>query len=253
MEPVIVKNIRIGEGIPKVCVPIVGKTKEEILRDAKELVDIGVDLVEWRCDFYEHVMDFERVEEVLRELNEILREIPIIFTFRTAKEGGEKEIEDAEYRLLCYQVIESGLITLLDVEMYSGEDLVKSIVEKAHRHEVKVIGSNHDFYGTPGKNEIITRLQIMQHYGADIIKLAVMPQNTQDVLELLLATDEMVRCYAKVPVVTMSMSGMGVISRVAGETFGSAITFASGKQASAPGQLPIGELKHIMAVLHNVQ
>ena len=38
MNPVIVRNVKIGEGIPKICVPIVGRTKDEIINEAKEIL-----------------------------------------------------------------------------------------------------------------------------------------------------------------------------------------------------------------------
>ena len=37
MNTVNVRNIVIGEGIPKICVPIVGKTKEELLSEVEVL------------------------------------------------------------------------------------------------------------------------------------------------------------------------------------------------------------------------
>ena len=40
------------------------------------------------------------------------------------------------------------------------------------------------------------------------------------------------------PVITMAMSGMGAVSRISGEIFGSSVTFASVEECSAPGQLP---------------
>ena len=33
-----VRNLKLGEGIPKICVPLVGKTNEEIIEEAKFLV-----------------------------------------------------------------------------------------------------------------------------------------------------------------------------------------------------------------------
>ena len=47
------------------------------------------------------------------------------------------------------------------------------------------------------------------------------------VVNLLAATAMMQEAYAEVPVVTMSMGKMGAISRISGQVFGSAITFAS--------------------------
>ena len=60
----------------------------------------------------------------------------------------------------------------------------------------------------------------------------------------------MVTKYANRPIITMSMSGMGVISRLAGEVFGSALTFGSVKAASAPGQIPVDKLNNILEVIH---
>ena len=43
-KPVFVKNCMIGEGIPKICVPITGKTREQILSQAEETVRAGADM-----------------------------------------------------------------------------------------------------------------------------------------------------------------------------------------------------------------
>lgn len=251
MNPVIIRNVKIGEGIPKICVPIVGTTLEEILNEAAYLKTIPKDLVEWRADYFRDVFDFERVREVLGRLRKVLCETPILFTFRTAKEGGEKEIDAGTYLSLNKMAAKTGDVDLIDVEICSEEDTVKDIIKYAHRNHVKVIASNHDFEKTPDKEEIISRLQRMQKMGADILKIAVMPRSRRDVLTLLSATEEMVRVYAEKPVVTMSMSGMGLVSRIAGEVFGSAITFGSAKKASAPGQIPTGELSNILNLLHS--
>ncbi len=97
MNPVVVRNVKIGEGIPKICVPIVGTTKEEILESGKNIGAIGADVVEWRADWFEDVFVFEKVEETAKELRNVLGDTPILFTFRTAKEGGEKAIEKQAY------------------------------------------------------------------------------------------------------------------------------------------------------------
>ena len=142
---------------------------------------------------------------------------------------------------------------MIDVELFSGEPIVKQIIETAHKSDVKVVASNHDFQKTPSQEEIVKRLQKMQELEADILKIAVMPQTKKDVLTLLSATEEMVTNYAKQPVVTMSMSGQGVISRLAGEVFGSAMTFGAAKKASAPGQIPVEKLAQVLEILHHAQ
>jgi 3-dehydroquinate dehydratase-1 len=52
------------------------------------------------------------------------------------------------------------------------------------------------------------------------------------------------------PLISMSMGSLGSISRIAGENFGSAVTFATVGAASAPGQFPIRELRMMMDALH---
>ena len=250
MNPVIVRNVKIGEGIPKICVPIVGKTKEEILEAANEILNVPADMVEWRVDFYESVFEIQKVMGLLKELREVLGEVPILFTFRTKHEGGEKELNSKAYAMLYKMVIESGLIDLVDVEVFSVSDICDSVIGNAHRNGVKVIGSNHDFEKTPNKEELVDRLCYMQQTGADILKIAVMPTCEEDVLTLLGATKLMVKKYAKCPVITMSMSGIGAISRISGELFGSAITFGIVKNASAPGQMGVIELKNMLEMMH---
>ena len=111
--------------------------------------------------------------------------------------------------------------------------------------------SNHDFFKTPPQEEIVSRLRKMQELEADLHKIAVMPQNQSDVLVLLSATNEMVQNYAESPIITMSMAGTGVISRLAGEVFGSALTFGAAKKASAPGQIAVADLRSVLNILHN--
>ena len=250
MNPVIVRNVKIGEGRPKICVPIVGTTKDAILSEAKTFSSIPVDVVEWRVDWFDDVFDTAKVIETTKELREILCDIPVLFTFRTSKEGGEKAIEDEAYKALNLAVAESGYVDLVDVEAFSGDELVRSIIEGVHQFGVKVIGSNHDFQKTPSKDEIVNRLCKMQELGADIPKIALMPQSRQDVLTLLSATLEMSEKHADRPIITMSMAGTGVISRLVGESFGSALTFGAASKASAPGQIGVKELEQVLNIIH---
>lgn len=250
MNPVVVRDVVIGEGIPKICVPVVGVTREEILKSAEQICAVGADIVEWRADWYEDVFVFEKVEETAKALRNVLEDIPVLFTFRTAREGGERAIEKEAYTELNQKIIKTGCIDMVDVEAFTGDDVVTAVIETAHAHGVKVVASNHDFQKTPAKEEIIARLRNMQESGADITKIAVMPRDKTDVLTLLEATEEMCSKYANRPVITMSMAGMGVISRLCGEVFGSAITFGAAGKTSAPGQMGVEELKTVLEILH---
>lgn len=250
MKTVEIRGVTIGEGMPKICAPIVGRTEDEIQKAADAIQELPVDVVEWRADCFEAVLEAEQVSKVLYSLRETLRAKPLLFTFRTRKEGGEKEIDTETYVRLNQLAVKSGCVDLIDVELMTGEQEVRDCVKAAHAEGVKVVASNHDFQGTPEKEEIIKRLQTMQMLGADIPKIAVMPKNKQDVLTLLSATEAMVRLYADRPIITISMAGDGVISRISGEVFGSALTFGAVGQASAPGQMEVSELKKVLEILH---
>lgn len=126
----------------------------------------------------------------------------------------------------------------------------KALVSCAEENGVYVVMSNHDFRKTPAKEEIISRLRQMQEYGAHIPKIAVMPNSAEDVLTLLDATLTMKTKYADRPIITMSMAATGLVSRLAGEVFGSACTFGAGEEASAPGQIPVQELRSVLDILH---
>lgn len=250
VNPVLVRNIEIGSGMPKVCVPIVEKTREDILSTAKAICSTEADLVEWRADWYEDVSAFSEVIKTADMLRSILGETPLLFTFRSAREGGEKELSLESYATLLESVAKTGFVDLIDVEVFSGDDAVKNIIQTAHAHGVKVIASNHDFEGTPAREELVARLCKMQDLGADILKIAVMPQTRSDLLTLLSVTEEMSSRHTSRPVITMSMGRTGTLSRLCGEVFGSAVTFASFGKVSAPGQIAIEDLKAGLRLLH---
>jgi 3-dehydroquinate dehydratase-1 len=201
-------------------------------------------------DWFEGVFDFAKVEDVLKDLRPALGETPLLFTFRTSKEGGERSIEADAYAELNKNVAATGLVDLVDVEVFTGDEVVKDIIAAAHAKGVKVVASNHDFDKTPDKDDIVGRLRKMQELDADIPKIAVMPQNKKDVLTLLTATEEMATEYADRPIITMSMAGTGLISRLCGEVFGSALTFGAVGKASAPGQMNAADLNTVLNLIH---
>ncbi|MDQ0092114.1 3-dehydroquinate dehydratase-1 [Paenibacillus anaericanus] len=245
-----VKGVTLGAGAPKICVPMVGKTRQQLKDEAALMTTLDLDVVEWRVDFFEQVEDIIAVKEVLMQIRSILKDIPLLFTFRSAKEGGEKEVSTDFYFQLNREIATTGQVELIDIELFNEEQAIKELIEVAHKHDVFVIISNHDFDKTPPRDEIVARLKRAQDLGGDIPKIAVMPTSPLDVLTLLEATYRMKEQYADRPIITMSMAGAGVISRIAGEVFGSALTFGAANKASAPGQVAVGELRNVLSLLH---
>lgn len=126
--------------------------------------------------------------------------------------------------------------------------LAARAIAAAHTHGSPVVASNHDFHATPGVDEIVDRLASMEAMGADVAKIAVMPQSAADVVTLIDATQRRFG-EARIPLITMSMGTLGAVTRVGGGVFGSAATFATVGEASAPGQLPAAEVRAALQLL----
>lgn len=249
MSTVEIKGIVLGEGRAKVIVPITGRNAEELVAQASELARHTLDIVEWRVDFFSEMLNIEAVLEVGRAIVAALGGKPVLFTFRTAAEGGAQAIAPAHYAELNIALIDSGLVDAVDVEQFFDADAGDLVIAAAKRAGVAVVGSNHDFQATPPAAEIVRRLVAMQKRGCDIAKMAVMPHDPGDLLTMLSATWTMASQHAETPVITMSMGGVGVITRIGAQTFGSCATFAMVGQASAPGQVPVEDLQPILHLI----
>ena len=183
MENIIkIKNIKLGEGAPKICVPVIEKNEKEIIKYIKYINKLPIDIIEWRADFYLEIL--------------------------TLKERD-----------------------------------IKNIIKLAKENNIKTIISNHDFNKTPSKKHIVYIINKMIKLKCDISKVAYMPKNKKDVINLLEAVSEI----KDFPIIAISMGKLGIITRI----FGSVITFASAKSSSAPGQIEAMKLKYILDNLYN--
>lgn len=243
-----IRGMKLGEGRPKVCVPITGRSEKDILKEAKLAQDAGADLIEWRADYYENVHADGKAVEMSKKLREAVGEMPILFTYRT--EGGNNLISLKEYTLLNKSLVLSKMVDLIDIELFMGDEVCRDFCEYAHQNGCAVVISSHDFEKTPNDQTIVERMCKMRELGADVPKVAVMPQNAEDVLTLLSATNQYANVHADGPLITMSMGWLGGVSRVSGEIFGSSLTFGSTLRSSAPGQLSIKEVNFILDALH---
>ncbi len=139
MNPLIIKNVAIGKGIPKICVSIAASSKFEILETAKNMLatssesqETPFDILEWRVDWFGDFANIDKVYEVLKALRDIFPSKPIIFTFRTSVEGGEAFIETEDYINLNRQVIECELADIVDLEFLKGKETLRPLIQLAH-------------------------------------------------------------------------------------------------------------------------
>jgi 3-dehydroquinate dehydratase-1 len=247
-RPVSIGGVCIGGGLPKICVPVCGQTKEDILRQCEEAVSAGPDLIEWRVDHFEGMKDPSSLDEVLRHMTDALRGLPVLFTCRTAAEGGEADPTGEEYGELLLWAAGRTEISAIDVEGMKRDIDPESLIRSVHEKGKVVIGSTHFFSRTPKKAEMEVVFDTLERIDADILKLAVMPEKPKDVMRLMNATVERNEITPR-PLITMSMGELGRISRISGSLTGSAMTFGTVGLSSAPGQLSVETLREILRQL----
>lgn len=246
-----IRGVAIGQGAPKTIVPTTGASAEQVLRQAQAIgANADADLIEFRLDYLDFATDPVRIAALGKQVAIAAHGKPMIVTFRTKAEGGAREISDADYGKLYAALLPAGFIDLLDLEMFRAPEVVGALVAQAHARGIKVVMSSHDFYATPDTAEIVTRLRRQDALGADVLKIAVMPKSPADVLRLMDATAQIRASYSDKPQLTMSMGGLGAVTRLSGEAFGSDLTFGMIGTPSAPGQVDVGQLRQVLNTVH---
>ena len=271
-------------GLPAVAVSLTGPSLAQAGTQARSAVDAGADVLELRVDLLEEAgalaapdpLDAAtaaaQVLECLRGLGKAIAAdgvdadagAPVLLTCRTAAEGGRAHLDDTAYGSLLRSVLD-GLAdwapecrpVAIDVEVQRG--CLPQVCEQAHGLGVDVVASFHDFEATPADEVLEEVLARMAREGADLAKIAVWPTSADDVARLLGVCARATAGTGEdtglgVPVAAMSMGALGAVSRVA-PAFGSALTFAvvpdeqGQARASAPGQLPIQDVRRCLELL----
>ena len=271
-------------GLPAVAVSLTGPSLAQARTQARSAVDAGADVLELRVDLLEEAgalaapdpLDAAaaaaRILECLRGLGEAIAAdgvdadaaAPVLLTCRTAAEGGRARLDDASYVALLCSVLD-GLAdwaperrpVAIDVEVQRG--CLPQVCTQARGLGIDVVASFHDFEATPADEVLEEVLARMAREGADLAKIAVWPTGADDVARLLgvcarATAGARERSGPGVPVAAMSMGALGAVSRVA-PAFGSALTFAvvpdeqGQARASAPGQMPIQDVRRCLELL----
>ena len=270
-------------GLPAVAVSLTGPSLAQARTQARSAIDAGADVLELRVDLLEEAgaltgfapMDAAAVAQVLECLRGLGEAIaadgvdadaaaPLLLTCRTAAEGGRARLDDAAYGSLLRSVLD-GLAdwaperrpVAIDVEVQRG--CLPQVCTQAHGLGIDVVASFHDFEATPADEVLEEVLARMVREGADLAKIAVWPTSAEDVARLLGVCARATagageRSGLGVPVAAMSMGALGAVSRVA-PAFGAALTFAvvpdeqGQARASAPGQLPIQDVRRCLELL----
>lgn len=250
-KPIAVRGQPIAAGkLPLVCIPLIGRTPMEVMAELATVLPKQPDVLEWRVDFFEAIGDVAAVIAMARAIKIEVGEIPLLFTRRSMLEGGEAiALNEAQVVALYLAVCESQTIDLIDYEMANDAANVARVRAAASANDIKLVLSFHDFTCTPALEILVGKFLKAEQSGADVAKVAVMPRGPSDVLTLLAATQQASQTL-KIPVISMSMGPLGLLTRLFGWVFGSALSFAVGASSSAPGQVPIEDLKTVLGILH---
>ena len=225
---------------PLICAPLIGGTRDEVLAEAAQALAAQADIVEWRVDHFKEMHETSQVIETGQALRRALP-LPILFTRRSAGEGGQRiSISEQQVVELYGEVCAAGFADLVDYEMALPD--MKAIRDVSRANGVGLVCSFHDFARTPPLAELAAHYRRAQELGGDVAKVSVMARGSEDVLTLLAATQQASQTLA-LPLIGVSMGPHGALSRTIGFAFGSALTFGVAAGASAPGQMPIGELR----------
>jgi 3-dehydroquinate dehydratase I len=244
---------KLGGETPLLGTPLVGRTRERLLAEAANVIRQKPDIIEWRVDFFDGIGDTDAVIETARALRGIVGKRPIIFTRRAEGGGGEPiALGDEKVVELYERVAATRLVDFIDFEMTNAPEHLRRVRECARRHEVRLILSYHNLSYTPGYDYLVDRFLEAERLGADVAMVQVMPRDRADVLRLLAATAE-ADDKARIPLISMSVGPLGSVSRMVGGLFGSWLSFAVGESASAPGQIPIGDLVTVFDILRRAR
>src|SRR5699024_1074612 len=208
--------IKINQYIkPKICIPITGKNKEEVNEQLKLIVPKGPDLIELRADFLSEINDIKNVVNLVNSMMDTT-DIPLLFTIRSSREGGEEiALNELEDSTLLKEICVRTDVYIIDNEVDNQPHNITEIIDWPKKYDKNIILSYHNFKQTPSDDVLIEKVIKMAGLRADHAKIAVMPNKERDVFRLLELTQQLTS-EVSIPLTTMSMGEKGKISRSLG-------------------------------------
>ena len=222
----------------KLVVSVMPKSLEEAQGiDAMRYID--ADIIEWRAEF----LPKEAILQVAPAIFEKFAGRELLFTLRTRAEGGEIDLDSAEYVQIIKDVAQLYQPEYIDFEYFSHKDVFEEMLDFPN-----LVLSYHNFQETPeNMMEILSELTSLT---PKVVKVSVMAHTEQDVLDLMNFTRGFKTLNPEQEYVTISMGKVGKVSRITSDVTGSSWSFASLDEASAPGQISLSSMKKIREILN---
>ena len=222
----------------KLVVSIMPRTLEEAQQLDRSRYD-GADVIEWRADF----LDKNEILTVAPAVFEKFAGREILFTLRTCGEGGQIDLTSEEYLAIIQDIQSIYHPDYIDFEFYSHREVFEQMLEFSN-----LVLSYHNFQETPeNMMEILSELTSLS---PKLVKVSVMAHNEQEVLDLMYYTRGFKTLNPEQDYVTISMGKVGKISRLTADLTGSSWSYASVGEESAPGQIPLENMRRIRELLN---
>lgn len=207
-------------------------------------VAVGSDAVELRVDLLAN-QDVDHVMETVSLLRNHTG-LPVIFTVRTASQGGKFPNDAVEERFRLYRLGLRLGVEYLDVEVDLDDDSMNLIT--AGKGSTRIIASHHDPHGTLSWRNAswISFYNRALQYG-DIIKLVGVASSMEDNFQLLKFKQKLLKEHGT-PIIALNMGEIGKLSRVLGG-FLTPVSHPDLPFKAAPGQLSAAEIRQSLALL----
>ena len=197
------------------------------------------DIIEWRADF----LPKKAILQVAPAIFEKFAGRELVFTLRTRAEGGQIELSSEEYVQMIKEVAQLYQPDYIDFEYFNYKDVFDQMLDFPN-----LVLSYHNFQETP--ENLMEILSELTSLNPKIVKIAVMANTEQDVLDLMNFTRGFKTLNPEQEYVTISMGKVGKVSRITSDVTGSSWSFASLDEASAPGQISLSSMTKIRKILN---
>ncbi|MDL2261484.1 type I 3-dehydroquinate dehydratase [Methanimicrococcus sp. OttesenSCG-928-J09] len=233
---------------------VVGTITKNVRETAAAGKNAGADILEIRLDLLlNNTPDFEKYLKkdfddpiLIEQLKKWIREakeagLPVIGTLRSKKEGGAFEGKEADQFNLIKEILPE--VDFADIERKSSKKNIRTCLKIAEKSNTKIIISSHFFdeKDMPSLKKIEKVLEKSFDKGADIVKVAVMPESKEDVLKLYQAG---LRSKKPEKICLIAMGDLGKQTRILAPFYGSILSYGYIDEEAAPGQLPVDKIKH---------
>ena len=213
---------------PLLCAVVIGKTLSDFLSRLKRAQAVA-DLIELRVDYLKNINS-----KILCRVAKQIQKKAILCCRAKRENGNFTGTLEAQNQIL--QTGNDLKFDYLDIDFAIANKIV------IQRKKAKKIISYHNFQNTPTLKTLINIASEMRAFSPDILKFAVMTNQSDDVNILFRF---LLNKKPSENIIVLGMGKKGKITRLLAPLLGSYLTFASiDKFSSAPGQIDIKTMRN---------